>query len=88
MAIAKSSLPVINTEITIVSSVPMVRHETDFAILLYDFSAILHSIFGKKKAPLDSRRAYKYHGTIYLSLNHLLKQKMKTHTHAHTHGIV
>ena len=42
--------------------VPMVLHEIDFTMLRYDFSLMLILFDVKKKAPLISRRAYKYLG--------------------------
>jgi hypothetical protein len=53
--------------------VPMVRHETDFTMLRYDFSLILILFDVKKKAPLISRRAYIYLVKTHLYPNHLLK---------------
>jgi hypothetical protein len=59
---ANVGFPVITSEIIMVSMVPMVRHEIDFTILRYDFSLMFVLFDVKKKAPLISRRAYKYLG--------------------------
>ena len=64
--------------------VPMVRHETDFTILRYDFSLMLMLFDVNKKALLESRRAYKYFGkNSHLYRNHLLKCRITTHAHTH-----
>jgi len=47
---ARVTFPVIRNEINIVSMVPIVRHEIDLIILLYDFS-LINSVFGYKKSP-------------------------------------
>jgi len=70
---ASVTFPVIIYEIAMVSMVPMVLHETDFTILRYDFSLMLMLFDVKKKAPLISRRAYKYLVKIHLYPVHLLK---------------
>jgi len=56
-----------------VSMVPMVRQEIDFTILRYDFSLMFMLLDVKKKAPLISRRAYKYLVKIHLYPVHFLK---------------
>jgi hypothetical protein len=83
---ASASLPVIKYEMTMVSMVPMVRHEIDFTILLYDFSLILLTVsyWIKKKPFCNSEELINIMVKIHLYPAYLLKSQAITHTHIHT----
>ena len=79
---ASVAFPVIINEIIMVSMVPMVLHEIDFTMLRYDFSLMPILFDVKKKAPLISRRAYKYLGlNLPISLPPSEKLNYNTYTY-------